>query len=660
MTTPKPRPHIVYGESHSYPVLPLRDIVVFPHMIVPLFVGREKSIRALEEVMKNDALIMLATQKNASDDDPAPESIYETGTLASVLQLLKLPDGTVKVLVEGLERARVQKYSGRTEYYEASTTALADTDAKSVEAEALARSVVSDFESYVKLNKKISAEVVGVVQGITDFAKLGDAVASHLAVKIADRQGILETLSVPQRLEKVLGLMESEISVLQVEKRIRSRVKRQMEKTQREYYLNEQMKAIQKELGDEDGKDELAELEEKIKRTKFSKEAREKAQHEIKKLRQMSPMSAEATVVRNYLDWLLSIPWNKKSKIKKDLPLAEQILDADHFGLEKVKERIIEYLAVQQRANKLTGPILCLVGPPGVGKTSLGKSIAKATGREFVRVSLGGVRDEAEIRGHRRTYIGSMPGKIIQSMRKAKTSNPLFLLDEIDKMGADFRGDPSSALLEVLDPEQNSTFNDHYLEVDYDLSNVMFITTANTLNIPGPLMDRMEIIRIAGYTENEKVEIARKHLIPNAISKHGLDAKEWSIDDDALLLMIRRYTREAGVRNLERELSNLVRKAVKELTISKKESVAVTDKVLPDYLSVPKYRFGEIESEPQIGIVTGLAWTDFGGGVLRSLARGRLRDRAALVRPARYPRPRARGGDPEGRTFGGCRDGNRD
>ena len=446
MTNPKPRPTIVHGETHAYPVLPLRDIVVFPHMIVPLFVGREKSIRALEEVMKNDALIMLATQKNASDDDPAPDSIYETGTLASVLQLLKLPDGTVKVLVEGLERARVQKYTDRADYYEATAIALADTDAKSVEAEALSRSVVSDFESYVKLNKKISAEVVGVVQAITDFAKLADTVASHLAVKIADRQGILETLSVTTRLEKVLGLMESEISVLQVEKRIRSRVKRQMEKTQREYYLNEQMKAIQKELGDDDGRDELADLEEKISKTKLSKEAREKAQHELKKLRQMSPMSAEATVVRNYLDWLLSIPWNKKSKVKKDLEAAQAVLDADHYGLEKVKDRIVEYLAVQSRANKLTGPILCLVGPPGVGKTSLGKSIAKATGREFVRVSLGGVRDEAEIRGHRRTYIGSMPGKIIQSMRKAKSSNPLFLLDEIDKMGADFRGDPSSAL----------------------------------------------------------------------------------------------------------------------------------------------------------------------------------------------------------------------
>jgi ATP-dependent Lon protease len=623
MTTAKPRPSIVHGESHSYPVLPLRDIVVFPHMIVPLFVGREKSIRALEEVMKNDALILLATQKNASDDDPSPDSIYEVGTLASVLQLLKLPDGTVKVLVEGLERARVQKYSDRSEYYEATAVALADTDANSVEA-------------------------------ITDFAKLSDQVAQHLAVKIADRQGILETLSVTQRLEKVLGLMESEISVLQVEKRIRSRVKRQMEKTQREYYLNEQMKAIQKELGDDEGRDELADLEEKIAKTKLSKEAREKAQHELKKLRQMSPMSAEATVVRNYLDWLLSIPWNKKSKVKKDLVAAQTTLDNDHYGLEKVKDRIVEYLAVQSRANKLTGPILCLVGPPGVGKTSLGKSIARATGREFVRVSLGGVRDEAEIRGHRRTYIGSMPGKVIQSMRKAKTSNPLFLLDEIDKMGADFRGDPSSALLEVLDPEQNGTFADHYLEVDYDLSNVMFITTANTLNIPGPLMDRMEIIRIAGYTENEKVEIARKHLIPNAISKHGLDSKEWSIDDDALLLMIRRYTREAGVRNLERELSTLARKAVKELMISKKKSVKVTEKTLEEFLGVPKYRYGEIESEPQIGIVTGLAWTDVGGELLtiegvmmpgkgKMTVTGNLRDvmKESISAAASYVRSRA-------------------
>src|SRR6202043_1496666 len=616
MTSAKPRPPLIPGETRAYPVLPLRDIVVFPHMIVPLFVGRKKSIGALEEVMRSDTFILLTTQKNAADDDPATSAIYEVGTLASVLQLLKLPDGTVKVLVEGAERARVLKYGERTDYYEAEAVALADDSGERVEAEALARSVVTEFESYVKLNKKVSPEVVGVVQQIENYAKLADTVASHLAVKIPDKQLILETPSVTERLEKGLGLMEGEVSVLQVEKRIRTRVKRQMEKTQREYYLNEQMKAIQKELGDEDGKDEVAELEDKIKRTKLSKEAREKAQHEIKKLRQMSPMSAEATVVRNYLDWLLSIPWNKKSKIKKDLTLAEQILDADHFGLEKVKERIVEYLAVQQRANKLTGPILCLVGPPGVGKTSLGKSIARATGREFVRVSLGGVRDEAEIRGHRRTYIGSMPGKIIQSMRKVKSNNPLFLLDEVDKMGADFRGDPSSALLEGLDPDQNHPFNDHYLEVDYDLSHVMFVTTANTLNIPPPLMDRMETIRIAGYTEDEKVEIARKHLIPNALTKHGLASSEWAIDDDALMLLIRRYTREAGVRNLEREISNLSRKAVKELMTSKKKTVRVTAENLSDYLSVPKYRYGEVEAEDQIGVVTGLAWTDVGGELL--------------------------------------------
>jgi ATP-dependent Lon protease len=650
----KPKPPLMTGESRAYPVLPLRDIVVFPHMIVPLFVGREKSIKALEEVMRSDTFILLATQKNASDDDPATDAIYGIGTLASVLQLLKLPDGTVKVLVEGAARAEVKRYTDREDYYEADAVVTADSSGDQVEAEALARSVVNEFEGYVKLNKKVSPEVVGVVQQIDDYAKLADTVASHLAVKIPDKQMILETPSVTERLEKVLGLMESEISVLQVEKRIRTRVKRQMEKTQREYYLNEQMKAIQKELGDEDGKDELAEIEEKIKRTKLSKEAREKAQHELKKLRQMSPMSAEATVVRNYLDWLLSIPWNKKSKIKKDLTLAEQILDADHHGLEKVKERIVEYLAVQQRANKLTGPILCLVGPPGVGKTSLGKSIAKATGREFVRVSLGGVRDEAEIRGHRRTYIGSMPGKVIQSMRKAKTSNPLFLLDEVDKMGADFRGDPSSALLEVLDPEQNHTFNDHYLEVDYDLSNVMFITTANTLNIPPPLMDRMEIIRIAGYTEDEKVEIARKHLIPHAMVKHGLEPKEWSIDDAALLTLIRRYTREAGVRNLEREISTLIRKAVKEITISKKLSVEVTDSVVGDYIGVPKYRYGEVEDEDQVGVVTGLAWTDVGGELLtieaammpgkgKMTVTGNLRDvmKESISAAASYVRMRA-------------------
>ncbi len=654
MTSAKPRPPLIPGETRAYPVLPLRDIVVFPHMIVPLFVGREKSIRALEEVMRSDTFILLATQKNASDDDPATGAIFEVGTLASVLQLLKLPDGTVKVLVEGAARAKVNSYTDRLEYFEADAVVLADTAGEQVEAEALARSVINEFENYVKLNKKVSPEVVGVVQQIEDYAKLADTVASHLAVKIPDKQQILETPVVTARLEKVLGLMESEISVLQVEKRIRTRVKRQMEKTQREYYLNEQMKAIQKELGDEEGKDELAELEDKIKKTKLSKEAREKATHELKKLRQMSPMSAEATVVRNYLDWLLSIPWNKKSKVKKDLKLAQDILDADHFGLEKVKERIVEYLAVQQRANKLTGPILCLVGPPGVGKTSLGKSIAKATGRDFVRVSLGGVRDEAEIRGHRRTYIGSMPGKIIQSMRKAKSSNPLFLLDEVDKMGADFRGDPSSALLEVLDPEQNHTFNDHYLEVDYDLSSVMFITTANTLNIPAPLMDRMEIIRIAGYTEDEKVEIARKHLIPHAIAKHGLEPNEWSIDDEALLLLIRRYTREAGVRNLERELSTLIRKAVKELILSKKKSIRIEGQNVGDYIGVPKYRYGEIEEEDLVGMVTGLAWTDVGGELLtiegvmmpgkgKMTVTGNLRDvmKESISAAASYVRSRA-------------------
>jgi len=654
MTLPKPRPPLTPGETRVYPVLPLRDIVVFPHMIVPLFVGREKSIKALEEVMRSDTFILLATQKNASDDDPATNSIYELGTLASVLQLLKLPDGTVKVLVEGAQRGKVLKYTDRSDYYEANAVVLEDVMGDRVEVEALARSVISEFENYVKLNKKVSPEVIGVVQQIEDYAKLADTVASHLAVKIPDKQAILETMTVAERLEKVLGLMESEISVLQVEKRIRTRVKRQMEKTQREYYLNEQMKAIQKELGDEEGKDELSELEEKIKKTKLSKEAREKATHELKKLRQMSPMSAEATVVRNYLDWLLSIPWNKKSKVKKDLKQAQEVLDNDHFGLEKVKERIVEYLAVQQRANKLSGPILCLVGPPGVGKTSLGKSIAKATGRDFVRVSLGGVRDEAEIRGHRRTYIGSMPGKIIQSMRKAKSSNPLFLLDEVDKMGADFRGDPSSALLEVLDPEQNHTFSDHYLEVDYDLSNVMFITTANTLNIPAPLMDRMEIIRIAGYTEDEKVEIARKHLIPNAIAKHGLNSKEWSIDDESLLTLIRRYTREAGVRNLERELSTLIRKAVKELTIDKSKSVAIDAKKLADYLGVAKYRYGEVEADDLVGVVTGLAWTDVGGELLtiegvmmpgkgKMTVTGNLRDvmKESISAAASYVRSRA-------------------
>lgn len=608
---------IEFGSGDILPLLPLRDIVVFPHMIVPLFVGREKSIAALEEVMKNDRQVLLFTQKNASDDDPSPESLYEVGTVASVLQLLKLPDGTVKVLVEGVSRARVTKFTARTEYFEAVADIIEDSDDDPVEIEALARSVVTDFENYVKLNKKVSPEVVSSVTQIDEYSKLADTIASHLAVKISEKQDILGIFSVRDRLEHVIGMMESEISVLQVEKRIRGRVKRQMEKTQREYYLNEQMKAIQKELGEgEDGKDELQELEDRINKTKFSKEAKEKAQAEFKKLKQMSPMSAEATVVRNYLDWLLGIPWGKRSVIKTDLRKAEEILDADHYGLDKVKERIIEYLAVQTRAKKLKGPILCLVGPPGVGKTSLGKSLAKSTGREYIRMALGGVRDESEIRGHRRTYIGSMPGKIIQSMKKAKKANPLFLLDEIDKMGMDFRGDPSSALLEVLDPEQNSSFADHYLEVDYDLSNVMFVTTANTLNIPGPLMDRMEIIRIAGYTEDEKLEIAKRHLLPKSIKDHALQPKEFTVSDDAILTVIQTYTREAGVRNLERELSKLARKAVTEIMKGNKKSIKVTPKNLDEYLGVPKFRHGEAEKEDQVGVVTGLAWTEVGGELL--------------------------------------------
>jgi ATP-dependent Lon protease len=648
------RKTIAPGSTDAYPVLPLRDIVVFPHMIVPLFVGREKSILALEEVMKADKPILLATQQNAADDDPATDAIFATGTLARVLQLLKLPDGTVKVLVEGATRARIKRYVRTQGYYEAEAEAITDDPIDPIEAEALSRSVLSEFENYVKLNKKISPEVVAAVTQIDDYGKLADTIASHLAVKLTDKQAILEIHSIAKRFEKCLSLMESEISVLQVEKRIRTRVKRQMEKTQREYYLNEQMKAIQKELGDEDGKDEMSELEARIKATKLTKEARDKALAELKKLRQMSPMSAEATVVRNYLDWLLSIPWQKKSKIKKDLPAAQALLDADHFGLEKVKDRIVEYLAVQQRANKLTGPILCLVGPPGVGKTSLGKSIAKATGREFVRMSLGGVRDEAEIRGHRRTYIGSMPGKVIQSMRKAKSSNPLFLLDEIDKMGMDFRGDPSSALLEVLDPEQNATFNDHYLEVDYDLSGVMFVTTANTLNIPPALMDRMEIIRIAGYTEDEKLEIAKRHLLPHSMTKHGLDAKEFEVDDSALLELVRRYTREAGVRNLEREISNLSRKAVKEILTNKKKRIVVSAATVSDFLGVPKYRYGEIEADDQVGLVTGLAWTEVGGELLtvegvmmpgkgRMTVTGNLKDvmKESISAAASYVRSRA-------------------
>ena len=609
-------PHNKSGKS-VHPVLPLRDIVVFPYMIVPLFVGREKSINALEEVMRNDKQILLVSQKSAAEDDPATDDIYDVGTIASVLQLLKLPDGTVKVLVEGGQRARVLRYLDNDSHYEAEAELIEDEEGSADEMEALARTAINQFESYVKLNKKVPPEVLGSVSQIEGYSRLADTISSHLAVKIAEKQKLLEISSITDRLERVYSMMESEISVLQVEKKIRSRVKRQMEKTQREYYLNEQMKAIQKELGDsEDGKDELAELEESIAKTKFSKEAREKAQAEMKKLRQMSPMSAEATVVRNYLDWLLSIPWGVKGRVRKDIVKAEAVLDKDHYGLEKVKERILEYLAFQQRTNKLKGPILCLVGPPGVGKTSLGKSIAAATGRNFVRMSLGGVRDEAEIRGHRRTYIGSMPGRVIQSMKKVKNTNPLFLLDEIDKLGSDFRGDPASALLEVLDPEQNSTFNDHYLEVDYDLSNVMFVTTANTLNIPPALMDRMEIIRIAGYTEDEKVQIARRHLISNQLKGHGLKTAEWEISDEALLEVIRRYTREAGVRNLEREIAKLLRKGVKELLTSKSKKITVTLKNLEDYSGVPKYRYGEIEDKNLVGVVTGLAWTEVGGELL--------------------------------------------
>jgi ATP-dependent Lon protease len=599
------------------PVLPLRDIVVFPHMIVPLFVGREKSVRALEAVMREDKQILLVAQKNALQDDPGAKDLFETGTVSTVLQLLKLPDGTVKVLVEGGRRAKIVGFKETDSYFEAFTETVPETASEKREVEALMRTVVSQFESYIKLNKKIAPEVLVSINQIEDAGKLADTVASHLSIKIPEKQELLEIASVAARLERVFSHMEGEMSVLQVEKRIRSRVKRQMEKTQREYYLNEQMKAIQKELGEgEDGKDETAEIEAKIKATKLTKEAHDKAMAELKKLRTMSPMSAEATVVRNYLDWILSIPWKKRSVVRRDIVAAEKVLDADHYGLEKVKERIIEYLAVQSRSKKIRGPILCLVGPPGVGKTSLGKSIAKATGRNFVRMSLGGVRDEAEIRGHRRTYIGSMPGKVIQGMKKAKTSNPLFLLDEIDKLGADWRGDPSSALLEVLDPEQNGTFADHYLEVDYDLSDVMFITTANSLRMPQPLLDRMEIIRIPGYTEDEKVQISKRHLMPKVTEANGLKPTEWSLTDEALLDLVRYYTREAGVRNLERELGGLARKAVKEIVSAKAKKVAITRKNLEKYAGVKKFRYGEAESEDMVGVVTGLAWTEVGGEIL--------------------------------------------
>ncbi|MEM9344085.1 MAG: endopeptidase La, partial [Pseudomonadota bacterium] len=577
----------------SYPVLPLRDIVVFPHMIVPLFVGRERSVKALEAVMADDKQILLSSQIDPAVDDPDEDGIYRTGVLASVLQLLKLPDGTVKVLVEGQSRVKITEFIGNESYFEAMAEQLIEEPGDDAALEALVRSVGEEFQRYAKVKKNIPEEALVAVGETREADRLADTVSGHLGVDVEQKQELLETLSVAQRLEKVFGLMQGEMSVLQVEKKIKTRVKTQMERTQREYYLNEQMKAIQKELGDgEEGANEIAELEDKIEDTKLSKEAREKADAEVRKLKNMSPMSAEATVVRNYLDWMLSIPWGTKSRVKKDLHKAQDVLDNDHYGLEKVKERIVEYLAVQQRSKKLKGPILCLVGPPGVGKTSLGKSVAKATGREFIRISLGGVRDESEIRGHRRTYIGSMPGKIIQAMKKAKTTNPLILLDEIDKMGQDFRGDPASAMLEVLDPEQNGTFTDHYLEVEYDLSNVMFLTTANSYNMPGPLLDRMEIISLAGYTEDEKREIARQHLISKQVKNHGLKQKEFELTDEALQEMIHTYTREAGVRNLEREIAKVARKSLTKIIKKDAESVVVTAENIDEFLGVPKYRYG--------------------------------------------------------------------
>ena len=602
--------------NQSYPVLPLRDIVVFPHMIVPLFVGRDKSVRALEVVMADDQQILLSSQIDPGEDDPSSEGIYKTGVLANVLQLLKLPDGTVKVLVEGQSRVQITRFLDNESFFEAEASPLSEMPGDAATTQALVRTVSDEFERYAKVRKNIPEEALAAVGDSTDPAKLADLVAGHLGIEVDRKQELLETLSVSERLEKVYGLMQGEMSVLQVEKKIKTRVKSQMEKTQREYYLNEQMKAIQKELGDGEDSNEVAELEAKIAETDLSKEAREKAEGELKKLKSMSPMSAEATVVRNYLDWILSIPWGTKSRVKKDLGRAQEILDNDHYGLEKVKERIVEYLAVQQRSKKLKGPIMCLVGPPGVGKTSLGKSVAKATGREFIRISLGGVRDESEIRGHRRTYIGSMPGKIIQALKKAKTTNPLILLDEIDKMGQDFRGDPASAMLEVLDPEQNSTFVDHYLEVEYDLSNVMFLTTSNSYNMPGPLLDRMEIIPLAGYTEDEKREIAIQHLVPKQVKNHGLKAKEFELTDTALTEIIRTYTREAGVRNLEREIAKVARKALTKIVKKEVDSVTVTPDNLDDFLGVPKFRYGLAEKEDQIGVVTGLAYTSVGGELL--------------------------------------------
>ena len=603
--------------ANKYPVLPLRDIVVFPHMIVPLFVGREKSVRALEEVMQDDRQILLSSQIDPTVDDPKTDGIYRNGVLANVLQLLKLPDGTVKVLVEGRSRVRITEFVENANFFEALAEPLTELPGSPDVVEALLRTVGEEFEKYAKIKKNVPEEALSAVSETREPAKLADLVSGHLGIEVGQKQELLETLDVGERLEKVFGLMQGEMSVLHVEKKIKSRVKNQMEKTQREYYLNEQMKAIQRELGDgEEGQNELNELTEKIEKTKFSKEARDKAEAELKKLKSMSPMSAEATVVRNYLDWLLALPWGVKSRVKKDLRAAQKVLDDDHYGLEKVKERIVEYLAVQQRSQKMKGPILCLVGPPGVGKTSLGKSVAKATGREFIRISLGGVRDESEIRGHRRTYIGSMPGKIIQALKKAKTTNPLILLDEIDKMGQDFRGDPASAMLEVLDPEQNSTFTDHYLEVEYDLSDVMFLTTANTYNMPGPLLDRMEIIPLAGYTEDEKQEIALQHLIPKQIKNHGLKKGEFSLSDAALKEIIRTYTREAGVRNLEREISKLARKALTKIVRKDVSKVEVAPETLEEFLGVKRFRYGLAEAEDQVGVVTGLAWTSVGGELL--------------------------------------------
>ena len=603
--------------TENYPVLPLRDIVVFPHMIVPLFVGREKSVKALEEVMKDDRQILLSSQIDPSVDEPQQDGIYKVGVLANVLQLLKLPDGTVKVLVEGKTRVKIISFIENNHFFEARASEIRELSGDETATKVLLRSVAEEFSRYAKAKKNIPEEALSSIAGATDANKLADLVAGHLGLEIEQKQDLLETLSISERLEKVFGLMQGEMSVLKVEKKIKSRVKNQMERTQREYYLNEQMKAIQKELGDgEEGQNEIAELEEKATRFKLSKEAKEKVDSEIKKLKNMSPMSAEATVVRNYLDWILGIPWNVRSRIKKDLGRAEKILDEDHYGLEKVKERIVEYLAVQQRSRKLKGPIMCLVGPPGVGKTSLGKSVARATGREFIRISLGGVRDESEIRGHRRTYIGSMPGKIIQALKKAKTSNPLILLDEIDKMGQDFRGDPASAMLEVLDPEQNNTFADHYLEVEYDLSDVMFLTTANSYNMPAPLLDRMEIITLAGYTEHEKIEIAKQHLVSKQLKNHGLKDKEIVLKEEAILRIIRNFTREAGVRNLEREIAKIARKVVTKIVKKETTSVTVSSDNLESHLGVAKFRFGLAEKDDQVGVVTGLAWTSVGGELL--------------------------------------------